>query len=227
VLLKIVLQCSVAMSKRTKITLKGKYTANPETSKNTSEMSKEELIVLASDLSGELDENELIMEKQESTIEHLMNLDRTKTARISELIESKISDSRAVKFKWKTEGERRLKETTQIKKECLRADMKSKHQEKLFLRTSAIYAEEVECLTTSLVDAKAALEYANGINAQALEVAQDIASPCRSCLLWTANVMIQPCKHACLCSECHERGLFLSCPICKGPVDDFLRFYTK
>jgi hypothetical protein len=221
------LQCSVAMSKRTKITLKGKYTANPETSKNTSEMSKEELICEASDLSDELDENELIREKQESTIEHLMNLDHTKTARISELIESQISDSRVLKFKWRMEGERRLKETAEIKKECLRADMKSKHQEQLFLRTKAIYDEQVECLSTSLVDAKAALECANGINAQALKVAQDTASPCRSCLLWTANVMIQPCNHACLCVDCHERDIFLSCPICKGPVVDFLRFYTS
>jgi hypothetical protein len=217
------------MSKRTKTTLKRKYTANPKTSNNTGGwlMSKEELICMESDLSDELDEKELIREKQECTIEHLMNLDCTKTARISELIYFEIDDSRADEFKWITEGQRCLKETTQIKKECLRADMKSKHQEQLFSTTSAIYAEEVECLTTSLVDAKAALEYANGINAQALEVAQDTASPCRSCLLRSSNVMIQPCKHACLCYECHERGLFVSCPICKGPVVDFLRFYTS
>ena len=104
--------------------------------------------------------------------------------------------------------------------------MKMKQQQELFATTSVVYAEQVERLTSSWADAQKALADANMANTQALESARDVASPCASCLRDRANVLIQHCKHACLCVECHERGLFVSCPICRGPVDDIIRFYT-
>lgn len=40
------------------------------------------------------------------------------------------------------------------------------------------------------------------------------AAPCRECLERPASVVVLPCRHLCLCTECNRRVAPLPCPAC-------------
>jgi chromosome segregation ATPase len=41
---------------------------------------------------------------------------------------------------------------------------------------------------------------------------------CVVCMYSTRSVLIQPCRHWCLCADCAKENTFTSCPMCRGAV---------
>jgi E3 ubiquitin-protein ligase MUL1 len=51
-------------------------------------------------------------------------------------------------------------------------------------------------------------------------------SSCVVCFDRSSDTLIMPCKHLVLCDQCADRLPRLECPVCKTPIEDFIRVYS-
>jgi myosin heavy subunit len=87
----------------------------------------------------------------------------------------------------------------------------------------------VETLMRAVAAANAAAEAAAGRATAAAAAAPNTAAQaaleelqmqnaCVVCMHSTRSVLIQPCRHWCLCADCAKENTFTSCPMCRGAV---------
>jgi chromosome segregation ATPase len=87
----------------------------------------------------------------------------------------------------------------------------------------------VETLMRAVAAANAAAEAAAGRAAAVAAAAPNTAAQaaleelqtqnaCVVCMHSTRSVLIQPCRHWCLCADCAKENTFTSCPMCRGAV---------
>lgn len=52
---------------------------------------------------------------------------------------------------------------------------------------------------------------------------------CVICMERERSVMMEPCSHVCMCNQCAEtsRSSMSTCPICRGPVQNFRRIFMS
>lgn len=92
--------------------------------------------------------------------------------------------------------------------------------------SSSISLEELDSMEMKLKGALVAVAEAKETHLRKRLEQQDTEKACVICLEDPKTVLLLPCSHLCVCSNCSERAELVNCPLCRNTIDSMIKTFA-